>query len=148
MTITVDVLKERLTGKALPGGSILIEAHEAAIIDDALRATDTAAGIAHPFWFIAASLRCMGISVDQLCELAGKSESDLLLFGRCDVEQQQPLLVGSAYTATASIADVGSKTTRDGSRLDHLDVIVTISDAAGDVAGSVTSRYLFKRGNR
>ena len=147
MSVSIDILKDQLTGKVLPGGSIVIEPHEAAIVDDALRATDAADGIAHPFWFIVTSLRCMGISVDELCELATKSESDLLLFGRCDVAQQHPMLVGNSYTATAFISEVGSTTTRDGSRLDHIDVIVTITDAAEIAVGSVTSRYLFKRRN-
>lgn len=147
MSVDIAVLTDQLSGKVLPGGSIVIEPHEAAIVDDALRATDAAEGLAHPFWLIATSLRCMGISVDELCELAAKSESDLLLFGRCDIAQQYPMRVGNRYTATAVIDEVGSKTTRDGSRLDHIDVIVTIADATEVVVGSVTSRYLFKRGN-
>lgn len=147
MSISVQTLQDQLTGTSLPGGTIVIEAHEAAIIDRALRASDAAAGVAHPFWFIVTSLRCMGISVDQLCELAGKTDTDLLLFGRCEITQQQPLRVGATYNATAEVGEVGSKTTRDGSRLDHIDVIVTILDAAGTKVGAVTSRYLFKRGN-
>ena len=93
MTVSVEELQQRLVGKSLPGGSIVIESHEAAIGDDALRATDIADGVAHPFWFIVTSLRCMGISVDELCALAKQGDSDLLLFGQCDVEQDQPMLV-------------------------------------------------------
>ncbi|MGW0161689.1 hypothetical protein ACWDUN_20500 [Mycobacterium sp. NPDC003323] len=146
MTVSVEELQQRLVGKSLPGGSIVIESHEAAIGDDALRATDIADGVAHPFWFIVTSLRCMGISVDELCALAKQGDSDLLLFGQCDVEQDQPMLVGHRYSADAVISEVGSTTTRDGSRLDNIDVMVRIRDASQLAVGSVTSRYLFKRG--
>ena len=146
MSVSVEDLQQRLAGKSLPGGSIIIEAHESAIVDDALRAEDVADGVAHPFWFIVTSLRCMGISVDQLCELAAQEDTDLLLFGRCDVEQDQPMLVGQSYSANAVISEVGSTTTRDGSRLDNIDVVVRIRDAGDTAVGSVTSRYLFKRG--
>ncbi|OBF37447.1 hypothetical protein A5719_21780 [Mycolicibacterium peregrinum] len=146
MSISVEELTERLSDKRLPGGSIVIEAHEAAIVDDALRANDFADGVAHPFWFIVTSLRCMGISVDELCALADQQESDLLLFGNCEVDQESPMRVGQSYRAEASIGRVGSKTTRDGSRLDSVDVVVSIRDAADSAVGTVTSTYLFKRG--
>lgn len=146
MSISVEELTQRLAGKALPGGSIVVEPHESAIVDDALRADDNAEGLAHPFWFIVTSLRCMGISVDELCALAAQEDGDVLLFGQCDVVQRQPMLVGSSYTAAASIAAVGSTTTRDGSRLDNVDVAVHIHDDAATSVGTVTSRYLFKRG--
>ncbi|WP_395307997.1 hypothetical protein V4U86_21820 [Mycobacterium sp. AMU20-3851] len=146
MTVSVEELQQQLSGKSLPGGSIVIEAHEAAIVDDALRANDVADGVAHPFWFIVTSLRCMGISVEELCALAVQGDSDLLLFGQCEVEQDQPMLVGQRYSADAVISAVGSTTTRDGSRLDNIDVVVSIRDASRLAVGSVMSRYLFKRG--
>ncbi|MGB3324255.1 MAG: hypothetical protein WBB05_16765 [Mycolicibacterium fortuitum] len=145
MSVSVEELTQRLTGKVLPGGSIVVEAHESAIVDDALRAGDSAEDLAHPFWFIVTSLRCMGISVDELCALAAQEDGDVLLFGQCDVVQHRPMLVGGTYDAAASISAVGSTTTRDGSRLDSVDVTVHIQDEGAASVGTVTSRYLFKR---
>lgn len=97
-------------------------------------------------WFIVASLRCMGISVAELCNLAHQEASDTLLFGTCTVVQDQPLLVGAKYDASATITGVDSRTAGDGSRLDSIRIAVSLFSTAGDLAGSVTSEYLFKRG--
>jgi len=144
MTISIDDLRAKLAGTALPGGELVLEEYESAIADAAFRAEDDAGGFAHPAWFIIASLRGMGISVDELCALAEQEPGDTLLFGNCEVEQFRPLTPGTRYRTYAEITDVGSRTTRDGSRLDHLTVSVTVSHPAAD-AGRVTSVYLFKR---
>ena len=145
MSIAADSLRAELQGRSLPGGEITVEPHEAAIGDRALRAEDDGQGVAHPFWFIVASLRTMGVSVDDLCALAHQQEGDTLLFGECAVVQDQPLRVGGRYQSTAEITEVGSRTTRDGSRLDSVVVVVQLRDVQG-LVGSITSTYLFKRG--
>jgi hypothetical protein len=146
VTITVDALRKDLQGRELPGGEIVVEAHESAIGDEALRASPDLDGVAHPYWFIVASLRCMGISVDELCSLARQSEHDTLLFGECEVVQDRPLRVGGRYLSHARIADVASRVTRDGSRLDSLVVVVDLHDTDQAAVGTITSTYLFKRG--
>lgn len=143
--ISIDELRTELEGRMLPGGSIDVLAHESAIADLALRAGDDADGIAHPLWFVIASLRCMGITVEELCALAHQGDNDTLLFGSCEVVQDRPMTVGTSYTSSASIGAVGTRTIRDGSRLDSVEVIVKLRDDINDV-GHVASTYLFKRG--
>src|SRR5687768_5313134 len=107
MPISVETLQVTLEGMRLPGGRITIEEHEAVIGDRALRAT--AAGddnAAHPIWFVIASLRCMGISVEELCDLAGQEDGDALLFGNCRVDQHEPLRTGSTYRDVARVGAV------------------------------------------
>ena len=60
----IEELKAALEGRQLPGGSIGIERHESLIADYAPRADDGDRELAHPIWFVIASLRGMGISVD------------------------------------------------------------------------------------
>ncbi|WP_342661777.1 hypothetical protein Rruber_05617 (plasmid) [Rhodococcus ruber] len=150
MTTAVKELDPDLIGRQLPGDLTTISRHQSAITDHALHAsTDPDVGeSAHSIWFLIIALRGMGISVDELCALANKSESDTLLFGTCGIDQFQPLTVGHTYRTTASIANIGRRTTRDGSILDSLTVTVTLFDTAAptDVVGAVTSVYLFKRG--
>jgi hypothetical protein len=146
MTVSVDALQTELEGKRLPGGEIVVQAHEAAIGDQALRAEDDGGGVAHPFWFVVASLRGMGIGVEELCQLARQGAEDTLLLGSCTVEQEHPMLVNTRYRTDASIATVGSRTTRDGSRLDSVEVVVSLRDDADAAVGRITSTYLFKRG--
>ncbi len=148
MTVPIGTL-ELLQGRALPGGELVIEPHEAFIADDALRATSGPREIAHPVWFVMASLRCMGITVEHLRELAHQGPDDVLLIGNCRVLQNEPLVSGLPYRATAEIGQVGSRRMRDGSRLDSVDVVVRLlkeSDVEGTPVGEVVSTYLFKRG--
>jgi hypothetical protein len=147
MSVPVDELRSALHGKSLPGGELRIDDYEAAIAEGAWHGDPPAdPGEAHPMWFIVASLRCMGISVAELCELAHQESSDTLLFGTCTVVQDRPLLVGSTYAARATITEVNSRTARDGTRLDAIEIAVSLSTESGDAVGSVTSEYLFKRG--
>jgi hypothetical protein len=143
--IPITALQDELRGKELPGGRIVIEPHEAALGDDALRAEPDPEGAAHPAWFVIASLRCMGITVDELCGLAHQADGDTLLFGSCRVDQRSVLQVGRAYTTSAHIGEVSTKTTRDGSRLDLVEVVVRLREETGPEVGEISSSYLFKR---
>jgi hypothetical protein len=148
MTVPIGTLEE-LQGRTLPGGELVIEPHEAFIADDALRSSSGPAELAHPVWFVMASLRCMGITVEDLCALAHQGPKDVLLLGNCRVEQHEPLACGTPYRATAEIGQIGSRTTRDGARLDSIDVIVRLLRESEDdetAVGKVVSTYLFKRG--
>ncbi|HEY9264295.1 MAG TPA: hypothetical protein VIQ11_06810, partial [Mycobacterium sp.] len=123
-------------------GDLTIERYESAICDMALQAP-VDPETAHPMWFIIASLRSIGITVDELCALARMGREDALLFGECTVEQVRPLAIGDHYHATATITDVAAKTMRDGARLDT--VAVRVDVAGAEPVGSVISSYLFKR---
>lgn len=161
MTVTVSVLQQDLEGRSLPGGRVLIDAHESFIADAALRAEPDlgAPDAAHPVWFVIASLRGLGVSVEELCVLAHQEEGDTLLLGRCRVDQRRTLRTGQAYLVGAQIRQVGSRRTRDGARLDSVEVVVRLREESPDDAepadglgagvdaevGTVTTTYLFKR---
>jgi hypothetical protein len=139
-------LSPDLAGRELPGDHTTISEVESRIADHALlRPTDDVSQ-AHSLWFLVIALRGMGISVDDLCELAAKRPHDTLLFGTCELEQRHPLEVGATYRSTATITDIGRRATRDGSILDSITVLVTLYDADDRNMGSVDSVYLFKRG--
>jgi hypothetical protein len=143
MTVELDALRA-LEGMSLPGGSLLLEPYESLIADRAFRAADSRDEAAHPAWFVVASLRCLGIDVDELCSLAHKEPEDTLLFGGCEVVQLSPLRPGTRYDVHAQIVEVGSRRTRDGARLDTVAVCASVLEPDGP-AGRVTSTYLFKR---
>jgi len=139
---------DRLRGRELPGGTLRIEGYQSAILDRALHAPAPPPGeehLASPVWLVVASLRGMGITVDELCELAEKRAGDTLLFGGVDIAQTGDLPVDADYRTTAVITDVGSRTMRDGSTLDSVVVLVSVLGPDDSERGSVTSTYLFKR---
>jgi hypothetical protein len=140
-------LSPDLAGRNLPGDTTTITEFESRIADHALLRPNDDVAQAHSLWFLVIALRGMGISVDDLCALADKRPQDTLLFGTCEIEQRHPLEVGSTYRTTASITDTSRRTTRDGSVLDSITVVVTLFDANDRNMGSVDSVYLFKRGH-
>jgi hypothetical protein len=143
MTVELETMRS-LEGMSLPGGSLLLEPYESLIADRAFRAAESRDDAAHPAWFVIASLRCLGIDVEELCSLAHKGPDDTLLFGGCEVVQLTPLRPGAHYDVRAQIVEVDSRRTRDGARLDSVAVRASVLEA--DVpAGHVTSTYLFKR---
>jgi hypothetical protein len=89
----------------------------------------------------------MGISVDELCVLAGKRDRDTLLLGNCAVDQVQPVRPGQRYRVTASTGPVGRKESRGGGALDFVPVRVAVHDAgSGAEVGTVVNDYIIKRG--
>jgi hypothetical protein len=142
---------EHLRGRELPGGALRIERWQSVLLDRALRAPAAVPGeehLASPVWLVVASLRGMGITVDELCALAEQRSGDTLLFGGVVVEQSGDLAVDADYRTTAAITDIDSRTTRDGRTMDSVVVVVRVLDPDGLERGSVTSTYLFKRGRR
>lgn len=149
--IGVDALRAALDGRELPGGELTVEAHESAIADYALLAPDVDTDHAHPLWLLVLALRGMGISVDELCRLAGQRPQDTLLFGNCEIAQRRPVRVGHRFRMTASAGPVTRKESRGGGRLDFVTVRVEVHDTADDPhpdgpVGTVTNGFIFKRG--
>jgi hypothetical protein len=152
--IDVEDLRRTLDGRELPGAEMTIEAYESALADYALLAPATGNGeadAAHPFWLLVLALRGMGISVDELCALAGQRTQDTLLFGNCGLAQHRPLPVGGRFRTTAVVGPVARKQSRGGGLLDFVTVRVEMHDLdepgdAGPV-GAVTNTYVFKRGS-
>jgi hypothetical protein len=143
--VPLELLQRTLTGKRLPGADLAIADYENAIATRALRGESADQELAHSIWFIVCSLRGMGVSVNELCDLAHAGPHDTLLYGEVTIEQQLPLRVGESYRAEAVISDVGRSTLRDGSTLDKVTVLVELFRA--DVRhGTISSTYLFKRG--
>jgi hypothetical protein len=143
--VTLELLQQTLAGRRLPGDEVTIFDYENTIATRALRGDANEREFAHPIWFVVCSLRGMGISVDELCDLAHAGPHDTLLYGEVTIEQELPLRVGDSYRVDAAITDVGRSTMRDGSTLDKVTVLVELLHD-GTRHGTVASTYLFKRG--
>ncbi|MCE3551139.1 hypothetical protein LWC33_06680 [Pseudonocardia sp. RS11V-5] len=143
--IGLDDLRKALDGKTLPGDELTIEGYQSALADHALLAPAEDSDHAHPFWLIVLALRGMGITVDELCALAGQREQDTLLFGTCGIEQHSPPRVGHTFRTSATVGPVARKESRGGGFLDFVTVRVEIRDA-GELVGVVNQGFIFKRG--
>ena len=143
--IAFEEVRDRLIGSSMPGAVLQVEPYESAITDYALLAPDAAADTAHPAWLVMGSLRSMGITVEELCALAGMGESDTLLIGTIDIEHRQPLVPGVRYHTRPVVESVDRRSARDGSIMDRAVVTVRVLDEGDGVRGVVRSTYLFKR---
>ena len=131
-----------------PQGELRVERYEAAIADYALLAPDEDTVIAHPDWLVFGTLRSMGLSIDELLQLAGLGDDDVLMIGSIEVEHARPLLIEHSYTTRTRIVDVDRRTAGDGAVLDRAVVVVDVFDQPEELCGSVRSTYLFKRATR
>lgn len=143
--VSIDLLQQTLAGKRLPGAEVAIPGYENTIATRALRGEVNEQEFAHAIWFIVCSLRGMGVSVNELCDLAHAGPHDTLMYGEVTIEQELPLRVGGSYRVEAVITDVGRSTLRDGSTLDKVTIGVELF-CDGVRHGAVASTYLFKRG--
>jgi hypothetical protein len=145
--IGLDELRAALDGRELPGAELTIETYESALADHALLAPAGEAGAAHPLWLLVLAMRGMGISVDELCALAGQREQDTLLFGNCEITQHRAVPVAHRFRMTASAGPVARKESRGGGHLDFVTVRVAVHDLDDGVeVGVVTNGFIFKRG--
>lgn len=145
MTVAIENLQRDLVGRVLPGTTIVIDRLESHAVDVAARAESVDATYAHPVWFVILGLRGMGISVDELGDLAQKSGEDALLFGGVAVDQAEPLRVGDVVRSSAVIVEVGRSRLKDGGNLDRVVVTTTLRGESDVFFGATTSTYLFKR---
>lgn len=145
----IEDLKQSLDGRELPGATITIEPYQSVLADYALEAAGDDSGDAHPLWGLVLSLRGMGITVDELCVLAGQRPQDVLLFGNCEVIAHRPLRVGATIDVVATIEPVHRKETRSGGHLDFVTVRTAFhdtADASAGAVGEVVNGFIFKRG--
>ncbi|MCK8613799.1 hypothetical protein [Gordonia sp. C13] len=144
--IPIEQLADTLDGRQLPGASLTLEEYESALADYALEAEADDSGHAHPLWLLILALRGMGISVNELCDLAAKRPQDTLLFGTCELNQHRPLSIGRTFTVSAKVRPVSRKTSRAGGVLDFVTIDTIVhADLDGKVVGDIVTGYIFKR---
>jgi hypothetical protein len=145
MIPSIADLQERLVGHALPGGTFVVEDYERWLSHDALQAPPLPEGVLHPAWIVLGALRGMGISLDDLIELAGATPEDGVVFGETDYEQHAPLRSDTEYTVRGAVTSV---TRREGRRAGAFDVLVielNIEQADGALAAVSRQSFIFFR---
>jgi hypothetical protein len=145
MIPSIADLEQRLVGHALPGGTFVVEDYERWLSHDAMQAPELPDGVLHPAWIVLGALRGMGITIDDLIELAAATPDDGVVFGETDYEQHAVLRSDTEYTVRGGVKSV---TRRDGKRAGAFDVVVielVIEDRAGVVAAVSRQSFIFFR---
>lgn len=133
----IEVLQQRLQGLALPGGGYTITRDNAQRVAHLLQS----AADVHPVFSCVASLRSLGISIGELCQLCEFELTDGPLLGEFAVRFYSPLAIGQRYQLTARIDSIDRTHGARLGVLDRLRFSVNFIAPTGDV--TLEARYLW-----
>jgi hypothetical protein len=128
-----EELRRRLVGHRFPGGSFRVAEYERWLSHDAMQAGDLQPPVLHPVWILLGALRGMGITIEELIELADATPEDGVVFGETTLDQRRPLERDVDYAVRGEIVDVQRKQGRRGP-FDLVTFELQLDDATGPVA--------------
>lgn len=138
----IDALAQRLRGHRLPGGHYEITADVAAAV---ARLSGWDAPQAHPVFASIASLRALGVSIEQLCELCEFRLDDGPMLGEFAATFHRELQQGVTYRTEATIVSLDRRHSPRAGVLDRLRFEVRIGLADGTPAVDVRYLWLLPR---
>lgn len=138
----IDALAARISGHALPGGTIAFPAHHVWLGNDAMDAGGSSDQM-NPLWFLVACLRGMGTTIGELVEIAETNMDEGVLFGEMTIEQGRPLQAGITYRVTGEINSIVRREGRSGV-FDVLEFSLDVGDE-GVRNGRVTCSFVLQR---
>lgn len=136
---------EQLVGHEFPPGEFTIEGYEHWLTLDAVGAIDLPEGVAHPMYAYYAALGGMGVTLDELFELAGSSAADGPMFGEAGLEFHELLHIGKTYRVEGEITAVTRKEGRRAGVFDIVTFELRVSDMDGSVVSVSTNSFVFPR---
>ena len=139
----IDSLSQRLTGHRLPGGHYEITADAATVV---ARLTGWEAPEPHPVFASIASLRSLGVSIEQLCELCEFRLEQGPMLGEFGVTFHSALVQGVPYRTEAHIVAFDRRHSSRLGVLDRLRFVVQIQTADGIPVADVRYLWLLPRG--
>jgi len=136
-------LARHLCGRRLPGGEFVISSDEADLVRDL---TGYTASHTHPVFACIASLRALGVSLGDLCELCGFDIADGPLLGECDMELSGEFQPGTRYLSSAVIETFERVTSRRLGLMDRLGFVVRLETPDGAMVATIRYLWLLPRG--
>lgn len=136
-------LANRLRGHRLPGGEFVVAESDVPTVAHLVgsRSRD-----AHPVFASIASLRTLGMSIAEMCELCDFDLADGPLLGECDIEFEAPMRAGVRYVATGAIESYERVASRRLGTLDRLRFVVSLATPEGAQVARVSYLWLLPRG--
>jgi hypothetical protein len=139
----IDALSQRLRGHRLPGGRYEITADAAAAV---ARLTGWDAPQPHPVFASIATLRALGVSIEQLCKLCEFRLEDGPMLGEFAVDFHGELLQGVPYRTEAHIVSFDRRHSTRVGVLDRLRFVVHIQLPDGTPIAEARYLWLLPRG--
>jgi hypothetical protein len=138
-------LEDRLVGHRFPGGTFVVEDYERWLSHDAIQTGELPPPSLHPVWIVLGVLRGMGITLDDLIELAEGSLEEGVVFGETELEQLEPLAAGVTYRVHGGIKSLVRRRGRRAGVIDILTFELHITDESGKEFGVSRQAFIFRR---
>ena len=135
--VEFEQLRARLVGHRFPGGTFTVAGYERWLSHDAMLAPTIPDPLLHPVWILLGALRGMGMSIDELIELAGPGPHDGVVFGETTLEQLRPLARDETYRVHGEIVELRR---RQGRRAGLMDLLTFRLELEGLGAASCRAR--------
>lgn len=107
--ITEDALADELVGRELPAGEYKIQPYLAWLVADAVESPQLVNDLAHPMFTYFAAQDGIGITLDELFEMAHATADDGIMLGTAELDIVRPLAVGQRFAITGTIEGVVRK---------------------------------------
>jgi hypothetical protein len=134
---------EHLPGTELPAGSFTITPEEQARLVEALGREGS--GEPHPVWAYIATQRGIGISVADLCALAGFDVDDGPMLGSVELTYSAPIELGVEYTVTGEVVGIERKQGRKAGTFDVLTFRERLVAPGGVEVATATNTFILPR---
>lgn len=139
----IGALAGRLRGHRLPGGQYSIEVQEALTVARLVQSSHPA----HPVFSSIASLKALGVSIDELCALCSFELAAGPMLGEFAVCFSAPLRPGVRYGVCAVIDDLERTQSRRLGVVDRLRFSVYLNDPDRATAAEIRYTWLLPRGS-
>jgi hypothetical protein len=139
-------LEARLVGHPFPGGTFVVEEFERWLSHDGLQSPDIPPPGLHPVWVVLGALRGMGITIEDLIELADATPDDGVVFGETWLEQHRTLQAGVEYTVRGGVKSLVRREGRRAGTFDVLTFELELCESGGEVAAVSSQSFVIRRG--
>ncbi len=139
----IDQLAARLRGHRLPGGEYRISSAES---QQVARLSGFEAAQPHPVFSSVVTLKALGVTIEQLCDLCEFRLEDGPMLGEFTTRFLLPLELDVRYTTEATIESIDRTHSTRAGVLDRLRFAVRICLPNGAVAAEVHYLWLLPRG--
>ena len=141
----LQMLRDRLIGRPIGGGSVIVPSHERAIGHHAVAWVGGEGQDLHPIWATLLGLRGMDLSFEDLFALAEGSAEDGIFFGEAAIEMKSELKAETYYQVSGEITDLVRRSGKKFDCFDSLTFRLDLSAADGTIVASATNSFLFVR---
>lgn len=134
-----------VAGRAFPGGTYDLPAHEGWLWTDAVQGTPTLEGPLTPGIAYMVGLHGGGAGIQDIMDLLEVASDAGVMMAGVDMEVFRPLLPGERYAVTGEVLSSVRKQGRKAGSFDLVDFVHRLTDAGGERVADVRHTWVIPR---